>query len=43
MFAARTWPDRRCVYLKAFFFLLVDGTHAGERRDELGGGERLVR
>lgn len=43
MFAARTWPGRRCVYLKALFFLLVDGTHAGERRDELEGGERLVR
>ena len=32
----------RCTYLKAVFFLLVDRIHAGERGDELEGGERLV-
>lgn len=36
------WWDRCCIYLKAVFFLLVDGIHAGERGDELEGGERLV-
>ena len=36
------WWDRCCIYLKAVFFLLVDGIHAGERGDELEGGEWLA-